>query len=189
MLIDEALRPYREATIKLLDVPPSDLNLTTLYALKANIETQRHLRTSLLEFGYDSLNLGGLLRYEWDDGKEYSLMPPVVEVVERYCKILPRPWEISYETAFPIKFPVLLDGFHRAYLARELWLPLQVLFIDHIDPTCPSYAHPNSWEEVKLCDSVPTDPKDKKHYISENPKTYYKNFWVLVHSHYREGAK
>lgn len=186
MLTDENIKPYKNARIRLLEVNPADLNLTALYYIKNKIPFQKELREKLLKEWYDTLKLWWILTFKWDDWQEYSIMPPVVEVVKRECKILPRDWEVKYEKTFDIKFPVLLDGVHRAITALELWLPLQVFYIENVDENCPSYSHPNTWEEIVWCDEVPTNPFDKKNYVLENPKSLYKNFWVLVYSHFRE---
>ena len=186
MLMDKNIKPYKNARIRLVEMDPNDLNLSTLYYLKGNIEFQKKFREELLGEGYNSLKIWWLLTFDWDDGKEYSLMPPVVEVVEREIKILPREGEVDYsEKVLKVKIPLLLDWFHRAFLAKELWEKLQVIYVENVDPTCPSYAHPNSWDDVIACDEVPSNSALKKHYVLGNPKPLYKNFGVLVHSHIR----
>ena len=186
MLMDENIKPYKNARIRLVEMDPNDLNLSTLYYLIGNIEFQKKFRKELLWEGYNSLKIGWLLTFDWDDGKEYSLMPPVVEVVEREINIIPREWEIDHSSKIlKVKIPLLLDWFHRAFVAKEFWEKLQVIYVENVDPTCPSYAHPNSWDEVVACDEVPSNPVLKKHYVLLNPKALYKNFWVLVHSHIR----
>lgn len=187
LLTDSTKKPYKNARIKLLEVNPEDLNLSTLYYIKDKIPFQENLRNELLKEWYDTLNLSWVLTFEWDDWKEYSIMPPVVEVVQRECNILPRDWEINYaDKKFDIKFPILLDWFHRAFLAKKLWIPMQVFYIENMDKNCPSYAHPNTWDEVIACDEVPTEMSRKKYYIAENPKPFYKDFSWLVFSHFRE---
>ena len=187
MLTDETKKPYRDAVFQLLTVNPKDLNPSTLYYLKGNVEFQKELREKLLEQWHDTLKIGWLLTYEWDDGKEYSIMPPIVEIVEREISILPRPWEIDHSgKILKIKIPLLLDWFHRAFLAKKLWLDLQVIQVSNVDSSCPSYAHPNSWEDVIGYDKVPTDPELKKHYVLGDPKPLYKNFGKLVLSSLRK---
>lgn len=185
MLTDESVKPYRNSRIQLLEFDPNDLNITSLYYIKWNLAFQKELKLELEKLWYDLFKIWWILNYEWNDWKEYSIMPPVVEVVEREMKILANEWEINYDKIFKIKFPVLLDWLHRALLAKTLWTTIQVLYIDNVDKNCPSYAHPNTWEELIWYDEVPTDKNLKKYYLREDAKSLYKNFWVLVHSFFR----
>ena len=178
--------PYKNSTIQLLEFYTNSLNPSTLYYIKNNILFQEKLRTQLLELWYDTLKLWWILTFEWDDEKVYSIMPPVVEVSNRPYKIIPMSWEIEYKNDFSIKVPILLDGIHRALFAKSLWIPLQVLYIDNVDIECPPYAHPNKWDEIVACDETPNILHKKKHYISADPKSYYKDFSGLTYSHFRE---
>lgn len=186
MLTNPDKKPYKNSNIKLITAIPENLNITALYYLKDKLEFQRKLREELLKEWYDTLDLKWVLTYEWDDWQEYSLMPPVVEIVERDVKIMPREWEIAYDKTFKIKYPVLLDWIHRTLLAKELWLPITTFYIENVDIETPAYSHPNTWAELKEHTEIPSNPKEKKNYIAEDAKKYYKDFSPLVYSHFRE---
>lgn len=185
MLTNKTKQPYKDARFQLINFNPRDLNPTSLYFIESNLAVQRQIRAKLLELGHDTFKLWWLLSYEWDDWKTYNIMPPVVEAGVRRIQFEPRPGEIAYESYFPVKIPILLDWLHRSLLALQLDNEIEVIYVNNIDPECPSYALPNTWDEVKWHSQAPTENSLKKRYISTNPKDFYKDFSWLVNSEFR----
>mgnify|MGYP006431097315 CR=1 FL=1 len=94
--------------------------------------------------------------------------------------------ELSYENSYKIKIPCLLDGIHRALCAKELGIDLNVIFIYDSDTNYPVYAHPNEWDLVKICDSIPKEKSQKKMYLRDDHSSLYKSFAHLGSSGLRK---
>ena len=171
---------YDRADISLRTVWSDEVNPTSFYALRDGLQRQRDLRQTLLkEQGVDTLMLDGLLRLRNGEGQEFGLMPPVVEVQKRRVKYVPGEGEINYDETVELIVPLINDGLHRFMLARELGRSVNVVYIVGSDSEFPFYAHPNSWSEVKLVDSVPKAKEEKKRYSREDCYALYRDFGVL----------
>ena len=181
---DEQGKPilvYQSANIGIRRINPNEVNPTTFYLLSAGLEFQRKLRAELLsKEGIDTFNLPYALRFNIDDGKEHLLIPPVVEVTPRTVQFIPRKKE---ELAFPdhveIGIPVINDGAHRMFLAREAGEEIKVIHISGVDPNFPFYAHPNDWERIRVVDQVPANKREKKFYSHKDCYALYRDFGVL----------
>ncbi len=172
--------PYQHASISLRELDPSEVNPTTFYVLRQNLQKQRELRQFLLnKEGVDTLHLNCALQFTDHEGKQRTLMPPVVELGKRTVRYIPAAHELTHERAATITIPLLNDGAHRAMLARELGDTFNVLYVVGIDHHHPFYAHPNSWEDVQIVDAVPNTQAAKKLYSRENCKTLFRDFDVL----------
>lgn len=141
----ESIFPYENARISLESTDPLNLSPSSFYVLEDNLRYQSYLRNHLLDKeGVDILRLDGGLVLE--SGKQtIDLVPPVVEVMG--------------------DMPIILDGLHRTFLAKELGYEISHLKISGIDRLCSSYAHGNLWSQVNLESSV---PEVKKNYLTEN---------------------
>lgn len=159
MLTDKAARPYENATICYEEMPLEEMRPTQLYVLRNHLEIQNDVRNELLEKGHDSLRLYGSIILKSAE-VTVGMMPPVVEDDEEYG-------------------PCLLDGTHRAYLAKQLGLKtLGVLRISGVPKEMPMIAFPNGWDELIEYDTIPIE-KDKKKYYRDLPKDkydYYRDF-------------
>lgn len=172
---------YRGANIGIRHIKPDEVNPTTFYLLRAGLEFQRQLRAELLsKEGIDTFDLAYGIRLSADDGKEHLLIPPVVEVTPRTVQFIPTKKE---ELAFPdhveIGIPVINDGAHRMFLAREVGENIRVIHISGADPNFPFYAHPNDWERIRVVDQVPANKREKKFYSREDCYALYRDFGVL----------
>lgn len=158
MLTDKSTFPYRNASIKIEEMPINDILPTQLYILKDHLEIQDNLRNSLLEKGHDTLRLFGSMILK-NAGITIGMMPPVVED--------------DYEFG-----PCLLDGTHRAYLAKKLGLRcLGVLHISGVEKNTPMIPLPNRWDELIEYGVIPQDKSKKKRYRDLPDKySYYRDF-------------
>ncbi len=171
---------YEKADISLISVSPEEVNPTSFYAVIDGLQKQRDLRNHLLDrHGIDTLELTELLRLRTEDGQEFGLMPPVVEVQRRRVRYVPAEGELSHEGTFEINIPLINDGLHRFMIARELGSRVNVIYVVGADPEFPFYAHPNSWNDVKVVDSVPKTAAEKKAYLRVDSNLLYRDFGVF----------
>ncbi len=159
MLTDKSARPYENATIRYEEMPLEEMQPTQLYILRNHLEIQNNIRNELIEKGHDSLRLYGSVVLK-NAEVTVGMMPPVVEDDEEYG-------------------PCLLDGTHRAYLAKQLGMrTLGVLRISGVPKDMPMIAYPNGWEELVEYYSIPDDKSKKKYYrnLPKNKYEYYRDF-------------
>ncbi|MEK9200507.1 MAG: hypothetical protein AAB909_00875 [Patescibacteria group bacterium] len=143
---DLDLFEYQNAEIGLADLTMQDLLPCSYYALKSRLEFQREYRERLLrELGLDLFRLPGIA-YIKDGEKVFGLVPPFVE---------------SYPEESGEIVSVLQDGVHRFLLSAELGIKIKCILIKNVncDRRYLPYAHPNSWEELKLIDELPSIKK------------------------------
>lgn len=152
LLNDQTVFPYKVAQISLRSVTPRDIKVTSYYVLDTNILFIRNLHRKILQQGYDIFQLtqGLLIQVNEEDPRE--IVPPVVEVENG--------------------IPFILDGLHRAYVADAINSTLNVLCIR--DVSVDAYALPNEWSEIRIRQSVPDSPFEKKRY-REGYRDLYRN--------------
>lgn len=158
MLTNKSVYPYKNADIYLENMAIDEFLPTQLYVLKEHIKIQNELRESLLTKYYDTLRLFGSVILK-TAGIEVGMMPPIVEDDDEYG-------------------PCLLDGTHRAYLARQLGMKsLGVLRITGVSKETPMIPLPNQWNEIIEYDTIPTEKSKKKRYRNlPNKYDYYRDF-------------
>jgi len=160
--------PYEEATIELVEIQYSDVLPTTKYVLRKNLVTQANLSVDLQQQGYASqLDLEGSLELISESGEYHKLTPPIVETTDE---------DHTY----------IIDGAHRTVIGR--WLgrsSFNAIHISGIRPDCPSYARPNSWEEIRIYENLPLKNELKKDY-RPNPRGLYRNFGPINGSSLRK---
>ena len=170
---------YEEADISVRRIHVNDVNPTTFYLLRDNIDFQRSLRRVLLEQGIDTLQLTRAYNIENEKGEVWTLMPPIIEVTQRDVIYFPRDGEIMYNDIVGLQIPIINDGAHRVSLARENGGLFTAIYITNVNKEFPFYAHPNPWERVKIVDSVPSKKGDKKYYSREDCYSLYRDFGIL----------
>ncbi len=167
---DEKIYVYSNADFAIRSIDPDVLNPTSYYVLREGLEFQRWLRWYFLEkYGIDTLFLPGIIHMETDDGYE-SMAPPFIEVYEE--NIFPQ----NSGQLLRTNFSVLLDGVHRAMIARENGISMSCIVVKNADTTYLPYAYPNAWSEVKVFDSV---PPVKKFYRREERYSYVRPLYAL----------
>ena len=164
----EPVYPYEDAKIRLEKMAYADVAPTSLYVIRKNLAIQAAIASDLSAVGYHPLELEGGLVLKNETGEEMGLVPPIVEETDEEGKYV-------------------LDGAHRTSMGR--WLGrthFVAIHVSGIRSDCPGYAFPNSWDEVKVMEEVPTNPAEKKHYRGENYKGLYRDFSLLNGSKLRE---
>lgn len=165
---EDAVYPYEDATIRLEKLAYADVAPTSLYVIRKNLAIQAVIGCDLSVEGYEPLALGCGLLLKNENGEETGFIPPIVEETDKEGKYV-------------------LDGAHRTSVGR--WLGrthFVAVHISGIRSDCPGYAFPNSWDEIKIMEDVPSNPADKKHYRGENYRSLYRDFSVLNGSKLRE---
>jgi hypothetical protein len=174
------IKVYEKANITLKTIKSDEVNPTTFYLLKENIEFQRGLRNFLIRgYGIDTLHLDCALELLNDKEEVWTLAPPVIEVTPRLVKYQPSADEIDYSTSVKIHIPIINDGAHRVALARELNSDFTCVFISKALEEFPFYSHPNNWDQVRIVDTVPKTKAEKKFYSREDCYALYRNFGIL----------
>ena len=177
---DPEIKIYRNARISLKNFYAEEVNPTSFYLLQNGIERQKELRHQLLKkYNIDTLSLKGALDIQNEKGEIWTLTPPIVEATPRRIKYQAQPQEIPYEETFKITIPIINDGLHRVYIARETNEPFNAIFISGALEDFPFYAHPNEWDRVKIFENVPKTPEEKKLYSRKDCYDLYRDFGVL----------
>ena len=159
---------YEKANINLRQLPVEEINPASFYVVKKNLEFQQELRDYLLkEHNIDSLQLNEALEIENESGEIWTLMPPVVEMMKETARFDNDRGDIEYDHSEKITMPVLNDGLHRVYTAKQLGVDPTVIVISSLPDEHPFYAYPNSWDKVQVFDDVPKEKQEKKLYRRE----------------------
>ncbi len=176
------IHPYKNARIDFRQVHPDEINPTTLYLLRQGLEQQQQLREAFREQHHiDTLCLSGAIVYSTEEGVR-TMLPPIVEVQEEKVRFDNPLGDKQYLKPFRVKIPVINDGAHRMYLAREEHAKgrggvfPRVCVITGALPEYPLYAFPNHWDDVKIVDEVPAEKREKKLYKREDSYALYRNF-------------
>lgn len=172
---------YSGAKIEHREFLSDEVNPTSFYALRRNLQTQRELRKELIaKYNIDTLNLEqGVVIRNHDVQQEWTLIPPIIELTPRTIRFVAQPEEISYDESVRVQIPIINDGLHRVMLARELQLPFRGVYISGANAQFPFYAHPNSWDMVNFFDDIPKTTREKKLYSRADCYGLYRDFGVL----------
>ncbi len=158
------LKIFKNSQITLKEnVSPDDICFSQYYVLEKDLNEISLTRKSLLEYGVDIFCLKGFIRVFYRDPEDYQVkifdvLPPVVEISDADGGI-----------------PLLDDGMHRVYLAREAGCTINVVEIAQVDPQYPYYALPNEagWKNLRRCAEV---PDIKKNYRIKDYKLLFRDF-------------
>jgi hypothetical protein len=158
------LKIYKNANISLKEnINPQDINFAQYYVLEKDLDEISITRKCLLEYGVDIFKLKGFVRvyYQNSDNNAlgvFDVLPPVVEISKADGGI-----------------PLLNDGMHRVYLAREAESAINLIMVENSDPDYPYYALPNNegWNNLARCREV---PDIKKNYRIKEYKTLFRDF-------------
>lgn len=173
---DEEIFIYSDATMRLADLWPDTLNLTSLYLLRSRLAFQRDIHAHLLgKYGVDTLQLSSVLVLRNGD-KLFGMTPLYVEVYQERVQLIPIPGDRLPPQETTLRVPILKDGLHRAAIAKEWGRTVRCVEIHGALENHPPYAYPNSWEQVVLCDEL---PEIKKFYRRQKPHTYMRPIRVL----------
>lgn len=147
--------PYKDADIRFEEFDPEELYPIAKYVLNPNLDRIRSMSKVFNIFS---------LRSKYD----YSgiiVSPPIVEVSDNV--------------------PVIVDGLHRCFVARERQIPITVVYINGVDNGCPVIGMPVVWDEVIPYDrkpEIPTLLRCLRPQISDDSmglRQYYRDFSYL----------
>ncbi|MFA6073584.1 MAG: hypothetical protein WC758_05710 [Candidatus Woesearchaeota archaeon] len=171
---------YQDANISFREIFVNEVNLTTFYILRKNLEFQRTLRKYLLaKEGIDTLHLNCAYELKNEKNEIWMLTPPIIEVTPRRLKYVAQIGEKTYEDSVVLQIPIVNDGAHRVFLAKEEKETFTSIYISNALENFPFYAHPNDWSKVKIVEKIPEKKEDKKFYSRENCYGLYRDFGVL----------
>ncbi|MBX4196171.1 hypothetical protein KW805_01125 [Candidatus Pacearchaeota archaeon] len=172
---------YEKADISLKRLRVDQVNPPTFYLLRKNLDFQGELHEYMkTNYNIDTLNLEGALELKNHDTHQgWTLTPPIIEVVPKTVKYVPKRGELEYNDDVKVQIPLINDGAHRVALARQLGKEFTGLYISGAPEEYPYYAHPNGWDRVKIVDDVPKTKPEKKFYTLDNCYALYRDFGVL----------
>lgn len=157
-LLRSNIKPYKNAHITYrVDYPEKYLPCQN-YILQKQVDIIKEIDAychSTLNVRIN--NLKGYLRIHTDEGIT-TFTPPIIEVDH-----------------FLNRVELINDGMHRMYyFMKYITDPVRMIIVD--GASCPYYAYPTKWDNVKLLnDFIPEDFKKKEHRIKEY-KTLYRDF-------------
>jgi len=146
---------YQRAVIRVADLRPDECNPVSLYLLQKNLDKQRELRAFLWDrYAIDTLQMSVIVHLRTPEGL-VGVCPPYVEVSHETVQLIPSDAELETPAYQSMRVPLIVDGLHRAWLAREEGVPLRCVIAEGGDPAYPYGAYPVGWHEVKVYDAVP----------------------------------
>lgn len=168
---------YRDATLRLENLWPENINPAAVYLLKENLNFQRELRRYLLDrYGIDTLQLSVVVHLKTEKGI-IAMIPPYVEVSEEQVRLIPGPEDRESPAKQALRIPILIDGLHRAQIAREEGLPLRCIVCSgNYDAGYLYTAYPAHWSQVQIYDKV---PEVKKFYRRQNKYSFMRPLEVM----------
>ena len=173
---EASIRVYQDAVMRLGTFCPKELNPTSLYVLRSNLEVQLALREQLLDrYGIDTLKLSSLLHLR-DGTMVTGMAPPFVEIYDEQVQIIAKPGDRTPPQPFWLRIPILKDGIHRAWLAEEFGMPMHCIVVHGAPREHLPYIYPNEWSQVSVYDAV---PPQKKFYRRQEPYTFMRPLRVL----------
>jgi hypothetical protein len=162
--------PYHQSKFSLSSVQIDQLYPCSLYILESQLKLLGDLYRSFLGVGADILCLtpGQSIIDYTRHGKDYTIMPPVVELSEDDGGKL-----------------IITDGLHRVLIAKELGRQtITAVKIENIAAPLP--VLPIEWNEIRLCDAVPPTEQKRRFrfrsmdeiwsWIKQNPERFNQGF-------------
>lgn len=155
---DEEVRPFESAHIETGLLTCDDVVPTSLYILRRRFLYQIRLARALERLGIDLFNLERI--YYLEEGKAiWGLIPGIVQVYNEP--------EVPFHGQ---EVKANQDGLHRSIVRSQMSpTTFRSIVISGADlrPWSLPYAIPNSWDEIKMYDSVP--PVKKRYRHPDNP--------------------
>jgi hypothetical protein len=172
---------YSNCHISIERVHPNYLSPPQRYVHRDELKKVQDVRWKILEeFGHDILQLRGYIKcvyegesfinnYEGGKLEQYDdfvidILPPVVE---EYFG-----WDGK---------PHLLinDGMHRAFIAYQMQMPFNIVYIRGVSEHYPYYANPlpAGWRDVEILDIIP-EGYIKKFHVVKDHKALFRDFNV-----------
>jgi len=163
--------------MRVSDFWPDELNPTSLYVLSDQLELMQKIRKELLgQEQIDILQLSDILHIRTAEGKLIAMAPPFVEFYPENVRIIPLPGDKPTPERLSITVPILKDGIHRTWLAREEGVKIRCIVVSGALAQHKPYAYPNSWDQVGVYESK---PENKKFYRRHNEYSYLRPLKAL----------
>lgn len=154
---------YKDAEMRLIDFYPEELNLSSLYVLDDHLKSLDNLRKRLMSrYQIDIFKQSDILHLRTPNGELVGMAPPFVEIYEEKVQIIPKDGDRLPPGESFIKIPLLKDGIHRAWLARNAGVRLRCVLVSGALVEYLPYAYPNRWDEVRVFDKKPEASKYKR---------------------------
>lgn len=164
-LKDSEIQPYLNSFISIETVDPSILAPAQTYVLGREIKKIEELRWMIeSEYGWDILKLNGYLKVTYppgnlphEIGNTIDILPPVME----------EHWTDSGKLLL-----IPSDGQHRCWLAHQLGILMNVVYVRK--PSIKYYASPlpNGWDDVSYVEKIPEGFRKKTHIAKFHKKLF-----------------
>lgn len=158
------IHPYEDCQITLDEVDPDFLSPVSRYVTKPGLEVLKQLEhgfrmnagpdyyTTMTNFEISKVDRGYIVNA---DGAEWMIIPPLIEL-----------------SMYDGGAPLVMDGIHRAWLAREEGRRVKVLVMKGVIIPYYGLPLPNRWNDVHVVDEVP-EHAEKRIWRIPDPKMYY----------------
>ena len=149
---------YQHANIELRTFDPKDVFPSALYVLYPNLKEVGNIATELRAEGKDIFTLTDI-----EQTSIGVIAPPVVELSDGV--------------------PTIVDGIHRFWWALSVNKPINAIYVENA--SLPIVSYPVSWDEVRLCDERPSEPRFMRKLRdgiadnSEDLRRYYRDLSFL----------
>jgi hypothetical protein len=169
----QEIYPYFDAFISVEKLDPAKLSPCQRYVLLPELRKIEQVRWRLLGMNVDIFDLGGYVEVA-SPNDEVTLKRK--EMTYDRVDVLPIIVEEDI-TPFGEVRQIINDGMHRAYLAYQMGVFINVAYIRGADQRYPyySYALPEGWQGVHLIDQL-TPGYPKKFHTRANHKELFRDF-------------
>jgi hypothetical protein len=170
--------PYLNSYVSIETLDPAILAPTQKYCLISELKKIEQLRWDIIsEYGWDILQLNGYLSVSYPEVTKNTVSADdksYVSVLSDYTNtkmidILPPIIEEHISPRGGVDL-LICDGQHRARLAYQMGLPINVVYIRGVNKGYRYYAYPlpNGWHDVELRDNIPSDYVKKFHVVKDH---------------------
>jgi hypothetical protein len=176
------IRVYQNADIQLREFSPNEVSPTTFYLLEKQLKLQEELHEEMLSrYNINTLKLNGAIEIKNEKDELWTVTPPVIELAFRHVRFVDPEGsgQIPYEHVQEVPITIINDGAHRVMLARNLGQKFNGIYIHGTPKEHPFYAHPNSWDKIKVYEKTPERKSEKKMYMYDDCYALYRDFETL----------
>jgi hypothetical protein len=184
-LRDRKTQPYANSFISIETIDPRKISPCQRYVLLPELRKIELLRWNIMdEYGWDILQLNGYLKVTYTEHplsdkvmRELGDLAPENNVYkEKVIDVIPPVCEEFINDFGELKV-IVNDGMHRIFLAYQMGVPINVVYVRGVNKHYPyySYSLPRGFEEIEILDSI-SENYVKKFHVAKNHKALYRNF-------------
>jgi hypothetical protein len=172
------VQPYLNSFISIETIDPLHLSLAQRYVLIAELKKIENLRWDIQkEYGWDILRLNGYLKVGYyADGAETAPRRDGSIPISQTIDVLPPVCEewVDFRGKPHI---IVSDGAHRVFLAYQMGLPLNIVYVRGVNKSYPYYSYPipTGFSEVEILDKL-EDGYIKKFHVMKESKVAYRDY-------------